>query len=226
MDSLKIEIEKKRKALENGNQGSKKKKYISRAELEKQREQDYLKIQEELERKRELASPNEQEKAEQDTPNKEVQKEENDGSDTFNISQEEVIRRLRAKGQPIRLFGESDKDRKTRLRALELIEERSEGQRNDFMKTLEEMETGLDLEVLKKQPEEEISRSSKKKRVVEDLPLDNTPIEVDLIEKDPDKLYILIYTFFKDRFSVHVIVEPMTTIPGSRDTRDTEIYRY
>lgn len=49
-----------------------------------------------------------------------------DGSDTFNISPEEVVRRLRAKGQPIRLFGESDKDRKTRLRALELIEERTE----------------------------------------------------------------------------------------------------
>ncbi|RIB12631.1 potassium channel regulatory factor [Gigaspora rosea] len=200
MDSLKLEIEKKRKSLgtpTNGAQGSKKKKYISRAEIEKQREQEYLKAQDELERKRELVSSNENEKAENSTPNSEVQKEENDGSDTFNISQEEVIRRLRAKGQPIRLFGESDKDRKTRLRALELIEERSEGQRNDFMKTLEEMETGLDLEILKKQPEEDISRSSKKKRPIEDLPLDNTPIEVDLIEKDSDKLYVLIYTFFK-----------------------------
>ncbi|CAG8473300.1 9260_t:CDS:2 [Dentiscutata heterogama] len=209
MDSLKSEIEKKRKSLgnlTNGDQGSKKKKYVSRAELEKQREQEYLKAQEDLERKREekrkvhsqtLTASNELEKAESSTPNSEVQKEENDGSDTFNISQEEVIRRLRAKGQPIRLFGESDKDRKTRLRALELIEERSEGQRNDFMKTLEEMETGLDLEILKKQPEEDNSRSSKKKRPIEDLPLDNTPIEVDLIEKDSDKLYVLIYTFFK-----------------------------
>ena len=43
---------------------------------------------------------------------------------TFNISNEETIRRLRAKGQPIRLFGESDKDRRLRLRALELIEEK------------------------------------------------------------------------------------------------------
>ncbi|CAG8434471.1 7362_t:CDS:2 [Scutellospora calospora] len=208
MNSLKFEIEKKRKVLENitKDQGPKKKKYISRAELEKQREQEYLKSQAELEQKREekrktkdqtLALPTEQENAEKSTTDNEMQKEENDGSDAFNISQEEVIRRLRAKGQPIRLFGESDKDRKTRLRAIELIEERSEGQRNDFMRTLEEMETGLDLEVLKKQPEEDTNRSSKKKRAVEDLPLDNTPIEVELIEKDPDKLYILIYTFFK-----------------------------
>ncbi|KAE8213797.1 hypothetical protein CF327_g2729 [Tilletia walkeri] len=59
----------------------------------------------------------------------------------FNISPEEAIRRLRAKGQPIRLFGESDKDRRLRLRALELLEERgggasSLGGQNDFMRAL------------------------------------------------------------------------------------------
>ncbi|KAK0540357.1 hypothetical protein OC842_000545 [Tilletia horrida] len=59
----------------------------------------------------------------------------------FNISPEEAIRRLRAKGQPIRLFGESDKDRRLRLRALELLEERgggaaSAGGQNDFMRAL------------------------------------------------------------------------------------------
>ena len=43
---------------------------------------------------------------------------------SFNISNEEAIRRLRVKGQPIRLFGESDKERRLRLRALELIEEK------------------------------------------------------------------------------------------------------
>ena len=31
---------------------------------------------------------------------------------------------MRAKGQPIRLFAESDKERRLRLRALELIEEK------------------------------------------------------------------------------------------------------
>ncbi|CAD6893541.1 unnamed protein product [Tilletia controversa] len=60
----------------------------------------------------------------------------------FNISPEEAIRRLRAKNQPIRLFGESDKDRRLRLRALELLEERgggamsSLGGQNDFMRAL------------------------------------------------------------------------------------------
>ena len=46
--------------------------------------------------------------------------------ETFNITREEVIRRLRAKRQPIRLFGETDKQCKIRLRALELMEERSD----------------------------------------------------------------------------------------------------
>ena len=61
----------------------------------------------------------------------------------FNISNEETIRRLRAKGQPIRLFAESDKDRRLRLRALELIEEKGherQGGQNDFKKALEDVE--------------------------------------------------------------------------------------
>ncbi|CAG8639047.1 7015_t:CDS:10 [Funneliformis caledonium] len=209
MDFLKAEIEKKRKLLESvksEDQGSKKRKYIRRSDLEKKREQQYLSDQAELERKREekhreknktLLLLAEQEKAEKSASDSEVQKEEDDGSDTFNISPDEVVRRLRAKGQPIRLFGESDKDRKTRLRAIELIEERTEGQRNDFMRTLEEMDTNLDLEALKKQQDVAESRTSKKKKPTEDSALDNTPISIELLEKDPDKLYILIYTFLK-----------------------------
>lgn len=67
---------------------------------------------------------------------------------TFNIAPEEVVRRLRARGHPIRLFAETDQQRKIRLRALELVEDRSEGQRNDFMRAMENAETGLHLEAL------------------------------------------------------------------------------
>ena len=62
---------------------------------------------------------------------------------SFNISNDEAIRRLRAKGQPIRLFGESDQDRRLRLRALELLEEKEHerhGGQNDFKKALEDVE--------------------------------------------------------------------------------------
>ncbi|WWD21344.1 hypothetical protein CI109_105828 [Kwoniella shandongensis] len=77
--------------------------------------------------------------------------------EAFNISPEECIRRLRLKGQPIRLFGESDKERRLRLRALELLEERSGGShhgRNDFKKALEEMESGLDKKEVEKKARE------------------------------------------------------------------------
>ncbi|KAG9288893.1 hypothetical protein G9A89_019515 [Geosiphon pyriformis] len=211
MDLLKAEIDKKRKIFEavHADEGPKKKKYVRRADLEKVREQQYLEKQAEQHRKRQekqseksrmFTSISEQEKPERSTSDGEVPKDEEEISDAFNIMPEEVIRRLRAKGQPIRLFGETDKERKIRLRAIELIEERSEGQRNDFMRTLEEMETGLDLEALKKQLDhvnEEQSGISSKKKIIEDSALDTSLISIDLLDKDPDKLYVLIYTFFK-----------------------------
>ncbi|PWZ02171.1 Prp18-domain-containing protein [Testicularia cyperi] len=70
----------------------------------------------------------------------------------FNVSNEEAVRRLRAKGEPIRLFGESDKERRLRLRALELIEEKGGsglGQ-NDFRSALQSAESATALEILEK----------------------------------------------------------------------------
>ena len=71
--------------------------------------------------------------------------------ETFTLSPAETTARLRRKGQPIRLFGESDHQRRLRLRALELIEERSEGQRNDFMRKMEGMEMGFRMEEVARQ---------------------------------------------------------------------------
>ncbi|GAA5973756.1 hypothetical protein JCM8115_005373, partial [Rhodotorula mucilaginosa] len=74
--------------------------------------------------------------------------------ETFFVSNEEAVRRLRQKGQPIRLFAESDKDRRLRLRALELIEDSSSntavGQRNEFAKAMEGQELGLELDKVAK----------------------------------------------------------------------------
>lgn len=70
--------------------------------------------------------------------------------ETFFVSNDEAVRRLRQKGQPIRLFAESDKDRRLRLRALELIEDRTDGQRNEFAKAMEGQEIGLELEKVAK----------------------------------------------------------------------------
>ncbi|KAF9902482.1 mRNA splicing protein prp18 [Linnemannia zychae] len=114
---------------------------------------------------------------------------------TFNIAPEEVVRRLRARGHPIRLFAETDQARKIRLRALELVEDRSEGQRNDFMRAMENAETGLHLEALGQQGGS--STKEKKSKSTPAKEVDTNEISVDLIQKDMDKLYVLIYTYFK-----------------------------
>ncbi|KAI9260529.1 Prp18 domain-containing protein [Phascolomyces articulosus] len=204
-DAINSEISKKRKTINavGGDKGQRKK-YVSRAELERLREEEYhreekerqekeaekkRKRQEEEERKREHEKKESKKTDEKvDTDGQEIEVE------TFNITREEVIRRLRAKGQPIRLFGETDKQCKIRLRALELMEERSDdGQLNDYMRKLEEMEEGMRLEALKQkagvQDEKKLNRKLKKaEQVVE-------AIELGLLQKDIDRLYLQIYTY-------------------------------
>lgn len=112
----------------------------------------------------------------------------------FNISNEDAIRRLRAKGQPIRLFGETDRDRRLRLRALELIEEKGHdrhGGQNDFKKALEDVETN-ELEAKAKGK----AKEGKSKEEAE-TSSGTVLIDLDLIKANPDKLYPLIYYALK-----------------------------
>lgn len=53
-----------------------------------------------------------------------------------------VVRRLRARGQPIRLFGETDAQTLKRLRRLEIERpDLNEGWKNDFQAALSQVET-------------------------------------------------------------------------------------
>ncbi|KAH9945501.1 pre-mRNA splicing factor [Epithele typhae] len=125
------------------------------------------------------------------------------GSDTpvslsFNISNEETVRRLRAKGQPVRLFGESDKDRRLRLRALELIEEKDHerhGGQNDFKRALEDVEN-VERQKTDRQRQEEAGREKGKKRDGESA-LGSETLDLQLVKTDPDKLYPMIYYALK-----------------------------
>ncbi|KAJ1548886.1 mRNA splicing protein prp18, partial [Cladochytrium tenue] len=72
----------------------------------------------------------------------------NDELPGIQISEEELRARFRARGQPVRLFGETRGARIRRLRVLEAAEERTEGQRNDFQSLLQDAERGLALEAL------------------------------------------------------------------------------
>ncbi|KAI8853516.1 hypothetical protein BC829DRAFT_424649 [Chytridium lagenaria] len=69
--------------------------------------------------------------------------------DHIDLPLDEIIGRLRARGEPIRLFGETDRDRVRRLKVLESREERTEGQRNDFQSLLDSADRGLALELLR-----------------------------------------------------------------------------
>ena len=110
---------------------------------------------------------------------------------SITLSSEEITQRLRSKGQPIRLFGESERERGLRLRALELIEEkgleRAHGG-NDFKKHLEEAE-------LRQQDQERLPTTSKDKR--REAAEQSGPIDLKLIKTDPDKLHPLIYFALK-----------------------------
>lgn len=112
---------------------------------------------------------------------------------TFNVSNEEAIRRLRLKGQPIKLFGETDKDRRLRLRALELIEEKEKGGgTNDFKKALEDVEN--------MQKEKRASNAKKDGPVAKEKDKSeerSSVIDLTLIKTDPDKLHPLIYHTLK-----------------------------
>lgn len=238
MDFLSSAIEaeiKKSKASLPSSDGPRK--YIKRGDLERAREEQYLKEQEQRERERQEKLKRKANVAEDEKDAKKAKsravlddvkdqlEEEGARPETFNVSNEEVIRRFRAKGQPIRLFDESDKDRRLRLRALELMEEKFDGQRNEFQKALEDLDAGLELEALTKRvaqvdqdvekvrqriasvvqsgsaspaspmPENYASPASEAKETT----IPEEPIEPNLIRADIDKLYLLIYSYLKVR---------------------------
>jgi pre-mRNA processing factor 4 (PRP4) like len=223
MDLLKAEVDKKRKALDTQPDAAPAHKYVRRADVEREREAAYWAQQQE--RKVKAASrPASQKLMEGATlvaaaedaqdkglPRPDGKEEPTARPEVFNISSDEAVRRLRAKGQPIRLFAESDKERRLRLRALELIEERTEGQRNDFMRALETMDKGLDLEELarKANPASRIKAGGSGVTTTSregSTPLsggDETEeveiVDLKLLKTDPKKLYPQIYFGIKVR---------------------------
>lgn len=216
MDALKAEIANKRKALDvEPLAGPRPSKYIRRGDLERLREENERKEREEQDaKKREQKEQKEREEAERRarkvnsslgptaspalgsmSPSASPAPE---SGLSFNISNEETVRRLRAKGQPIRLFGESDKDRRLRLRALELIEEKNHerhGGQNDFKKALEDVEN-VERSMNDKQTQEVESRDKGKKKDKETADTLQV-LDLELIKTDKDKLYPIIYYALK-----------------------------
>ncbi|XP_029414282.1 pre-mRNA-splicing factor 18 isoform X2 [Nannospalax galili] len=135
MDILKSEILRKRKLVEDRNLLVENKKYFKRSELAKKEEEAYFercgyKIQPKEEDQKPLTSSNpvlELELAEEKLP--------------LTLSRQEVIRRLRERGEPIRLFGETDYDAFQRLRKIEILTpEVNKGLRNDLKAALDKID--------------------------------------------------------------------------------------
>jgi pre-mRNA-splicing factor 18 len=85
-----------------------------------------------------------------------------------------------------------DKDRRLRLRALELIEEKGtdrQGGQNDFRKALEDVES-VEREMKNK------SNKGKKKEESGEFP-NSGALDLGLVKSDPDKLYPIIYYALK-----------------------------
>lgn len=120
--SLKAEIDRKRKNVESMNVLLPEKKCFRRGDLEAKHEEAYWKNYY-------AKSGDHAEKASSST---------DDNSEKPSTADEklpprgDVVKKLRERNQPIRLYGESDVDSYRRLRLLETMEPELKGQRNDF----------------------------------------------------------------------------------------------
>ncbi|XP_039617438.1 pre-mRNA-splicing factor 18 isoform X3 [Polypterus senegalus] len=143
MDILKAEIARKRKALEENQLVGESKKSFKRSELIKKEEESYY---ERSGYKIINEKPAEQvfkknDKDEPSTSNQVLELELTEEKLPMTLSRQEVIKRLRERGEPIRLFGESDYDAFQRLRKIEILTpEVNKGLRNDLKAALDKID--------------------------------------------------------------------------------------
>ncbi|XP_056334891.1 pre-mRNA-splicing factor 18 isoform X1 [Danio aesculapii] len=144
MDILKAEIARKRKLIEEKELIDDSKKYFKRAELARKEEEDYY-------RRCGYKVSNEQPVRQMDKPDEEappstsanpvLELELTEEKLPMTLSRQEVIRRLRERGEPIRLFGESDYDAFQRLRKIEILApEVNKGLRNDLKAAMDKID--------------------------------------------------------------------------------------
>ncbi|XP_005992336.1 pre-mRNA-splicing factor 18 isoform X2 [Latimeria chalumnae] len=135
MDILKAEIARKRKSLQEKELYGESKKYFKRSELTKKEEAEYL----------EKCGYKAQKKEEEESPsvssNPVLELELTEEKLPMTLSRQEVIRRLRERTEPIRLFGETDYDAFQRLRKIEILApEINKGLRNDLKAALDKID--------------------------------------------------------------------------------------
>ncbi|XP_073706558.1 pre-mRNA-splicing factor 18 isoform X2 [Garra rufa] len=135
MDILKAEIARKRKLIEEKELIDDSKKYFKRADLARKEEEDYYRrCGYKLDKTEEEAPPS-------TSSNPVLELELTEEKLPMTLSRQEVIRRLRERGVPIRLFGESDYDAFQRLRKIEILApEVNKGLRNDLKAAMDKID--------------------------------------------------------------------------------------
>jgi pre-mRNA-splicing factor 18 len=175
----KAEIERKRKLQEEA-KGKLEKKYIKLGEIEQLREQEYLKRQQEKAKVLEPIKSNVVEKAR-------IKEE------MLALDPAQITLRLRKKGLPVRLFGETEDDRLARLKMADSTEERSNA--TPFASFVEEANKGLAEELVQDKARKEESKYAVE--INEISAIDTTGISMELLKNDPAFCYSLVSTYFK-----------------------------
>ncbi|KAM7543216.1 hypothetical protein Aperf_G00000011004 [Anoplocephala perfoliata] len=149
MDLLKAEIARKRKALEEKELITSQKKYFKRSELSKAEEEEYhmkckyrtniVMAEDDMN-----SSSLPQSTPEENMLLKKIEKEREEKVKGKLMPRREVIKLLRERNQPIRLFGESDYDTFQRLKRIQLLEPESKGFRNDLLAAMDKVDEDED----------------------------------------------------------------------------------
>ncbi|PWA14318.1 hypothetical protein CCH79_00012324 [Gambusia affinis] len=134
MDILKAEIARKRKLLEEKELIDDSKKFFKRADLVRKEKEEYFK-------RCGYKLDKEEENEASTSANPVLELELTEEKLPMTLSRQEVIRRLRERGEPIRLFGESDYDAFQRLRKIEILTpEVNKGLRNDLKAAMDKID--------------------------------------------------------------------------------------
>ncbi|XP_053521786.1 pre-mRNA-splicing factor 18 isoform X3 [Artibeus jamaicensis] len=144
MDVLKSEILRKRQLVEDRNLLVENKKYFKRSELSKKEEEAYFErcgYKPVSEKPSGEIQPKEEDQKPSTSSNPVLELELAEEKLPMTLSRQEVIRRLRERGEPIRLFGETDYDAFQRLRKIEILTpEVNKGLRNDLKAALDKID--------------------------------------------------------------------------------------
>uniref|UniRef100_F6ZCD8 Pre-mRNA-splicing factor 18 n=1 Tax=Monodelphis domestica TaxID=13616 RepID=F6ZCD8_MONDO len=135
MEKLKAEIGQKRKLVEDQNLLGERKKYFKRSDLAKKEEEAYF------ERSGYKVQPKEKDQKPLPSPNPVLEVEPAEGKSPVTLSRPQVLRQFRERGEPVRLFGETDYDAFLRLRKIEILTpEVNRGLRNDLKAALDKID--------------------------------------------------------------------------------------